>query len=315
MPSRFLEKIRQAEMNTDTTPVKNTTNPTQPIVQQTVRQTVQPQDNTNLIYNKLVYAVRNNGLGMFYNNETLINLAKRLNTIPVQKLAQEFKINPEVAVDLYQLALYNVVILADDSGSMQQDDRIDELKEIIGRVAKVAGWFDEDGLDLCFLNHAGLYSKIKDSASVLNVVQNINFSGRTPLGNVLRNRVWMHYVIEPLNNKQLQKPVLVIVITDGEPDNKNDVFNAILEANNYNKQGGTSYVEFEFAQVGNDERAQQFLDELDNHPIIGDIVDVTSNFEIEEGQCKKKGYNLTPSMWLLKLMLGTIDPEYDVSDE
>ena len=46
----------------------------------------------------------------------------------------------ELATDLASLALYDIVIYADDSGSMifeEGGDRIDDLKLIVGRVAEV----------------------------------------------------------------------------------------------------------------------------------------------------------------------------------
>ncbi len=49
----------------------------------------------------------------------------------------------ELATDLVSLALYDIVIFADDSGSMifeEGGDRVDDLKLIVGRVAEV--WQD-----------------------------------------------------------------------------------------------------------------------------------------------------------------------------
>lgn len=54
----------------------------------------------------------------------------------------------ELAHDLATLALYDIVIFADDSGSMifeEGGERIQDLKLIMGRVAEVATLFDEDG--------------------------------------------------------------------------------------------------------------------------------------------------------------------------
>lgn len=44
----------------------------------------------------------------------------------------------------------------------------------------------------------------------------------------------------------------------------------------------------EFAQVGNDTKAQQFLETLDNHPVVGNLVDCTSNFESEQAEMMRK---------------------------
>lgn len=51
-------------------------------------------------------------------------------------------------LDLVTLALYDIVIWADDSTSMQALDsgeRIKDLKAILGRVADAAVLFDDDG--------------------------------------------------------------------------------------------------------------------------------------------------------------------------
>ena len=50
----------------------------------------------------------------------------------------------ELATDLASLALYDIVIYADDSGSMifeEGGDRINDLKLILGRVAEVTSLF------------------------------------------------------------------------------------------------------------------------------------------------------------------------------
>ena len=52
--------------------------------------------------------------------------------------------------------------------------------------------------------------------------------------------------------------------------------------------------------MGNDMKATRFLEELDNHPQIGGLVDCTSNFETEQAEMQRKsGIELTPEMWLV----------------
>ena len=63
----------------------------------------------------------------------------------------------ELALDLVALALYDIVIYADDSTSMKYAEngaRIDDMKVILERVTEVATLFDHDGTlhhGLCFL--------------------------------------------------------------------------------------------------------------------------------------------------------------------
>ena len=61
---------------------------------------------------------------------------------------------------MYRLALYDVVIYIDDSGSMafeEQGERIKDLELIMQRVAFAATLFDEDGYGIpkfCYGNNA-----------------------------------------------------------------------------------------------------------------------------------------------------------------
>jgi hypothetical protein len=68
-------------------------------------------------------------------------------------------------------------------------------------------------------------------------------------------------------------------------------------------------------QVGRDQEAQEFLSQLDNHPQVGNSIDCTSYFELEQAEYAKKGIHLSVEAWLVKLMVGAIDPEYDQQDE
>ena len=65
------------------------------------------------------------------------------------------------------------------------------------------------------------------------------------------------------------------------------------------------------AQVGNDVRVQRFLAGLDNDSEVGGNIDCTSGFELEQEEFLRKGVNLTPELWLLKMCLGAIDRSYD----
>ena len=67
-------------------------------------------------------------------------------------------------------------------------------------------------------------------------------------------------------------------------------------------------------KVGKDQEAQKFLGQLDNDPIIGGMVDATSYYELEAEEYAKKGITLTPDLWLVKLMVGAVDPSFDEQD-
>ena len=68
------------------------------------------------------------------------------------------------------------------------------------------------------------------------------------------------------------------------------------------------------AQVGKDQKAQAFLGMLDNDPVVGNMLDATSYYELEAEEYARKGVNLTPDVWMVKLMVGAIDPTFDQQD-
>jgi hypothetical protein len=116
-------------------------------------------------------------------------------------------------------------------------------------------------------------------------------------------------------------PVLIIAITDGEPRGEDGqaIFRAIKDASDELARTplGGGAIDYQFAQVGDDEEARRFLNKLDTHPQIGSLVDVTASFEIEQEEISQNNLSmaLTADFWTLKLPLGAIDSSWDTADE
>lgn len=237
-------------------------------------------------------------------------------------LAQRWNMPLELAYDLATLALYDVVIYADDSGSMifeEGGSRIDDLKLILSKVAEVATLFDDDGIVVRFMNSQTQGNGIRNAQEASNLVENVRFTGMTPLGTNLNERVIQPFLAAGVQRRNLEKPILVITITDGEPVGEPSymVSHVIKNAKAMvsNSVYGPGAISFEFAQVGKDTKAQAFLGRLDNDPEIGGMIDATSYFELEAEEYQRRGVELTPELWLVKLMVGAVDPSYDESDE
>jgi hypothetical protein len=242
--------------------------------------------------------------------------------VDFRNLAAQWKMNLELAVDLASLALYDIVIYADDSTSMKYADngeRIDDLKLILERVSEVATLFDEDGISIRPMNSRTSADNIRTAADADRFVAAIKFSGMTPLGTQMEQRILEPMLFAPIKRRNLPKPLLVITITDGEPTNESDhkIFQVIKNAKKITSasQYGPGAVAFEFAQVGKDTEAQAFLGRLDTDRDVGAMVDATSYYELEAEEYRRRGVNLTPELWLVKLMVGAIDPSYDEQDE
>ncbi|KAL6248540.1 hypothetical protein RBB50_004795 [Rhinocladiella similis] len=285
-----------------------------------------PVGNVGAYKQLLQAAIQEKGLQNFYppNSPALDQIASRASQ-QVAQLAAAWRINPEIASDIVKLALYDVVLYIDDSGSMQFEEngeRIDDLKLILSRVAYATSLFDEDGIQVRFMNSPDGGNNIRSEQQVNEMVSRTRFSGLTPMGRELDNKILRPLVLQAARSGQLRKPVLVITITDGQPtgESSGDVARIIKNASDElsrNPRYGKGALAFQFAQVGNDLKAREFLSKLDEEPTIGDIIDCTSNYEVEADEMSRANppVNLTPELWLIKLLLGSIDSSYDAKDE
>jgi hypothetical protein len=202
----------------------------------------------------------------------------------VDRLGMEWSLHREEASDLVRLGLYDIVLLLDDSGSMQSEEngsRIDDLKIILCRVSRAAALFDDDGVQVRFLNASVDGNGIRSDQQVLDLVSRVNFTGLTKVGTMLQEKILEPLVLGPARGGRLRKPVLVITITDGQPVGENlDHLSKVIKAA-INALGLTQYgrgaLALQFAQVGNDLKAQEFLGKLDEDTEIGGFIDCTSS--------------------------------------
>ncbi|CAK4030166.1 AT-rich interactive domain-containing 1A-like [Lecanosticta acicola] len=280
---------------------------------------------------ELERAIQEQSLNRFYGPGTpgaqqLPQIAARA-AQQVDRLCQAWRIQKEIANDIVRLALYDVVIYIDDSGSMsfeENGERIKDLQLILQRAAFAATLFDDDGVEIRFMNEdlpVQEISNIRSEQQIEQILSRKRYKGLTPFGTELRRKVIDPILIPKLNSGQMRKPLLIISITDGQPAGENQ--NALVETVQYavqaaqRSQYGTGAVAFQFAQVGNDQKAAEFLAKLDNDPMVGREVDCTSNYENESAEMARANppVDLTPDLWMIKLILGAIDPSYDTKDE
>lgn len=218
------------------------------------------------------------------NSPVLDQIASRV-TNQIDQLCATWRVPREVGQDILKLALFDVILYIDDSGSMQFEEdgeRIKDLKMILSRVTYAATLFDDDGIQIRFMNAAQEGNNIRNEQQIEHLISTVMFTGLTPMGTSLRNKVLEPLVIKPAKAGQLRKPVLIITVTDGQPAGEpaGAVSEAIRYASNELKalpQYGAGAVSFQFAQVGNDLKAREFLGKLDEEPGIGELIDCTSS--------------------------------------
>jgi hypothetical protein len=282
------------------------------------------------IYKQLLQnTIQEKQLQHFYpSSDSRLDQAARVAATHIAQVCARWRLPLEIGQDLAKLALFDVVLYIDNSGSMQfeeEGERINDLRQVLTHVVDVVRLFDADGFTIRFMN-GGLkgdpaLENVKDEETINRYLnQPSMFHGMTPLGTELRKQILNDLVASARANR-LPKPVLVITVTDGQPqgESKDALYDAILWATKEvaKTQCGPGAVSFQFAQVGNDKKAQEFLTGLDNDLQVGHLVDCTSNYEQESDQMRRANppVDLTPQLWLLKMLVGAIDSSYDSKDE
>lgn len=179
-----------------------------------------------------------------------------VDTGAVQIISETWKLPPHVAIDLCQIALFNVAILVDDSSSMHAEngERINDVSAIVSKVAGACSLFDDDGIEIRFLNSNEQGNNLESEQMAQDYIRRAKFKGVTPLGTALDQKILQPMLVRPAQQRQLRKPLLVVVVTDGAPQGEapNALESAITNARNalMNTPYGPDAVSYQFAQVG-----------------------------------------------------------------
>lgn len=175
---------------------------------------------------------------------------------------------------------FDYVVLIDASGSMGVTDagkvgtRFERAKETILGLVSELGAVDEDGIDVITFGGESIIhtSGVKTSEGV-QAAFNRRVAGGTPTAEALAK------AFEVAGKSD--KPDFIIVITDGEPNNRQAVKDVIIkQANSQESDGDLTVL---FIQIGDDKAAADFLEQLDDD-LVGakfDIVDKKTQAEAD----------------------------------
>jgi len=225
-------------------------------------------------------------------------------------LLNRFNISICESEDLLALISYDIVLVVDDSGSMRRPSssqhgsggqtRWEELKETMQALVEVACCLDADGVDVHFLNMGTLrnVTSVKDPS--LQAAFARGPQGGTPLTET---------VLRAAGELSGNKPVIMVILTDGEPNGgpfwfKQAVQWAIAEKN----------VRFQIMACTDNQREIAWLNRFDH---AFDEVDVTDDYNSERQEVLAAGRFQTFSRgdWIMKALLGPIDSRFDWADE
>jgi len=248
--------------------------------------------------------------------------SKQHSGVSVEKLEQvlkRFEITIVEANDLTILQDYEIVIIADDSGSMDNPSlppslrklgvrapsRWEELQSTVSNIVDIAVCFDESGVDLYFLNREPVLS-VKSSTEA-RFLQSFAAppDGTTPLTETLE-RVAARSMTE--------RPVLLFILTDGEPNGGPDPFKAALMTLIAPNPTSGRKLRTQLMVCTPLEDEVRWLNDLDRDFVE---VDVTDDYHTEQSQILASGRapQFTRGDWCMKAMLGPVSHKFDMWDE
>jgi Mg-chelatase subunit ChlD len=180
-------------------------------------------------------------------------------------------------------------LIIDKSGSMSTPDQVggrsrwDIAQESTLALARKAEQFDPDGITVYVFS--GRFKRYDDvtSAKVAQIFLENDPSGTTNLASVLQDAL-NNYFQRKASGKSKPNGETILVITDGEPDDRKAVFETIIHATRQmerDEELGISII-----QVGSDAQATKFLKALDDQlQSVGakfDICDTVTLDDLEE---------------------------------
>ncbi|APA08176.1 hypothetical protein SS1G_00132 [Sclerotinia sclerotiorum 1980 UF-70] len=225
------------------------------------------------------------------------------------------------------LSTFDTVLLIDDSSSMKGGSEPTPWKQVFSAlqtIAPIITSYDDDGIDVYFMNHMSAhkgkpsegvaptgYYNIQNAASVEEVWTMVNSPcGITPTGNRIKDILspYMKRLKKELGAGRNVKPLILIVITDGDPsdDPESEIVKVAKQLDALDAP--LTQVGIQFFQVGSVPQAKQALEDLDDaleHKYkIRDMVDtVTWNGRNSEAGLSGEG--------IVKAVLGSVIKRLD----
>jgi hypothetical protein len=194
---------------------------------------------------------------------------------------------PNAVLTKDQLGNRNYVLLIDKSGSMLTPDMNDEsryktMQEATLSFCEVMDKLDPDGLDCCFFDNNMSWCFNTHKQAIERLFKTYKPSGGTLLAPPLKQALDTYF-----ENREF--PVTILVVTDGAPQDPDEVIRVIVDATKRMHSLGCKDedIGIQLLQIGHDAQATKFLKMLDdnlvsNYGAMFDIVDTVSIDDVEE---------------------------------
>jgi hypothetical protein len=178
---------------------------------------------SSLIVEKMWRIVCLKGLFAFFTQDDLEILVARACRHDYRILQSQWNLPTlDMVTDLAVLGLYDIIIFADDSGSMgtteQSEDnmkRFDIMKNVIETIGFWSTLMDPDGIVVRFFNSNVEGNGIGNSSDVSKLFNKVKPGGSTPMGKNLKSKIFNNIIQPVIGIRELSRPVLIITVTDG----------------------------------------------------------------------------------------------------
>ncbi|CAF3487691.1 unnamed protein product, partial [Rotaria sp. Silwood2] len=230
----------------------------------------------------------------------------------LNQLVQRYEISPQIAARLHILANCEIVVLCDDSGSMNtplqgtNQTRWDELKSLVNIVVDICAVMDSNGVDVYFLNRDPVLNVT--NAQNMRHVFNSPAKGLTPLVPALRK------ILAAKRSLTFEKKLLILIATDGAPTNERGQTDiGSLEAVLRNERTPQTYITF--LACTDDLDSVNYLSSWDKSMPNLDVIDDYRSERAEIQRIRGANFPFSFGDYIVKALLGSIDPWFDSLDE
>ncbi|KAI5845330.1 hypothetical protein BZA05DRAFT_147787 [Tricharina praecox] len=166
---------------------------------------------------------------------------------------------------------------------MNIEERYGTLRTVVRRIARIAGAYNPRGIKIRFVNatNDGGFDGIVTEEQVETCLDTVVPKGGTQLGTRLVTKVIQPLILDRARRGELDRPVVVIIVTDGEPSGEDEdmLKNAILATKNElskhscgRSSYGPSSVVFHIARVGTSSKAKSFVRSLEEDEEVNDLL-------------------------------------------
>ncbi|MTJ06272.1 MULTISPECIES: VWA domain-containing protein [unclassified Anabaena] len=177
-------------------------------------------------------------------------------------------------------------LIIDKSGSMSTPDQVggrsrwEIAQESTIALARKCEQYDPDGITIYVFS--GRFKRYDDvtSAKVAQVFQENDPAGTTNLASVLQDAL-NNYFQRKAAGQSKPNGETILVITDGEPDDRKAVFEVIISATQ--KMDRDEELGISMIQVGNDPQATKFLKAIDDQlQSVGAKFDICDTITLDD---------------------------------